>query len=111
MSDRRKFLQMRRAELLQRSSKQRARLSRSLRSLDARLHTADDRIAAVQRYVVSPLLAVLAVAALLLLRRRPGITPLLRAGVLLSAGLRAAGAIDRQRRRLGKKAAIDGKAF
>lgn len=101
---------MRRAELLQRSSKQRAKLSRGLRSLDARMHTADDCIAAAQRHVVNPLLVVLAVAALLLLRRRPGLTPLLRAGLLLSAGRRAVGELDRQRRRLGEKAAIDGKA-
>lgn len=51
-----------------------------LRSLDASLHTADDGIAAVQRYVVNPLVAVLAVAALLLLRRRPGLGPSFHVG-------------------------------
>jgi hypothetical protein len=103
-------LAKRRAELLQRSSQQRAKLSRSLRSLDARLHTADDGIAVVQRYVVNPLVAVLAVAALLVLRRGPGLMPLLRSGLLLSAGRRVASELDRRRKRLGDPDAIDGKA-
>lgn len=110
MSHRTSLLVKRRTELLQRSSQQRARLSCGLRLLDARLHTADDGIAAVQRYLVNPVVAVLAVGALLLFRRRPGPGALLQAWLLLSAGRRVAGDLGRRPGRLGEKATIDGKA-
>lgn len=40
---------------------------------------------------------------------RSRLGPFVRAGLLLSAGRRTAGDLDRQRRRLGEKDALDGK--
>jgi hypothetical protein len=74
--------------LLQRSEKERANLTLSLRALDSRLQTDDGGMAAWQRAVTNPLVIALAIAALLSLRRRPGLRLLMRGAVLLAASRR-----------------------
>lgn len=78
----------RRAELLLDGARQREQLSRSLRALDMRLHIADDRIAAARRSFTGSLLAGLAAAAWLALRRRAALGVLVRAALLVPVARR-----------------------